>query len=246
MKGEVLASGDVPNDAGGAVDAEVEERRGDGSRGSLARAVLAGGATDTHQRRARVRHHRADIGEIDVDEAGEGDDVADAADALAEDVVGEEEGVLHGERGVDRGEETIVGNDDQGIDVAAEALDGVHRLVVALATLKLEGHGDDADGEDTSRFGHARDDGSSAGAGATTHTGGHEHHVRARERLLDGLPALLGRLLADLGVAARAQATGQLAANLDVAGRGHRRGGHGLRKSGDGCCGWVSIFFRAR
>ena len=26
--------------------------------------------------------------------------------------LGEEEGVLHGERGVDRGEETIVGNDD--------------------------------------------------------------------------------------------------------------------------------------
>ena len=88
------------------------------------------------------------------------------------------------------------------------ALHGVHRLVVALATLELEGHGDDAHGEDARRLGDAGDDGSRAGTGAAAHARGDEHHVGAGESLLDGLPALLGRFLADLGVAARAEAAG--------------------------------------
>ena len=106
--------------------------------------------------------------------------------------------------------------------VAAEALDGVHCLVVALASLELEGHGDDADGKDARCLGDARDDGSCAGASPTAHVGGHEYHVGAGEGLLDGLPALLGRLLADLGVTTRAETAGELLTHLDVAVLGHR------------------------
>ena len=56
--------------------------------GRLGRAVLAAGLADAHQRRAGVGHDRADVGEVEVDEAGDRDQVGDALDALAQDVVG--------------------------------------------------------------------------------------------------------------------------------------------------------------
>ena len=47
VKRQVLASRDVPHDPGGAVDAEVQEGRGNSSRGGFARAVLTSGAADS-------------------------------------------------------------------------------------------------------------------------------------------------------------------------------------------------------
>ena len=225
---QVLAARDVPHDAGGAVDAEVEQRRGDGGGGRLACAVLARGATDAHQRRARVRHHGAHVGEVHVDQPGERDDIADAAHALAQDVVRQEERVLHRQRSVHRGEQAVVGDDDQRVDVAPQPLHRVHGLVVPLAALELERHRHNADGEDAGGFRDARHNRRRAGAGAAAHARGDEHHVRAGEGLLDGLPALLRGLLADLGVAAGAEAARQLLTHLDVTTVRDRRGGHGL------------------
>jgi hypothetical protein len=47
------------------------------------------------ERGARVLHDRAHVGEVEVDQAGKRDQVADALDALAEDVVGDSERVQH-------------------------------------------------------------------------------------------------------------------------------------------------------
>ena len=209
---------------------------------AASRAVLAGGTTDTHQRRARVRHHRADIGEIDVDEAGKGNDVADAADALAEDVVGEEEGVLHGSA-VSTAERTIVGNDDQGIDVAAEALDGVHRLVCSWRPSNLKG----MVAMPTVRIPAALATPATTGAApepvpppipAVTNTMSEPASDCSMDCLLSsaafwpisGLPPAPRPRVSSLPIWMWQD-------------EGTRRGGHGLRKSGDGCCRWVSIFF---
>ncbi len=54
---------------------------------SAARDSPLAGA-DAHQRRAGVVHDRADVGEVEVDQAGDRDQVGDALDALAQDVVG--------------------------------------------------------------------------------------------------------------------------------------------------------------
>ena len=61
----------------------------------LERAVLAVGQADAHHGRAGVFHDRADVGEVEVDEAGDGDEVGDALDALAQRVVGDAERVEH-------------------------------------------------------------------------------------------------------------------------------------------------------
>ena len=64
-----------------------------------------------------------------------------------------------------------------------------------------------------------RDDGRSAGSGAAALAGGDEDHVRAAERVLDLVVALLGRPAADLGLRAGAEALRQLAADVELDGR---------------------------
>ena len=54
------------------------------------------------------------------------------------------------------------------------------------------------------------------GPGAAALAGGDEHHVGALERLFDLDPVLLGRLAADLGIAARPEPPGELAADVEL------------------------------
>ena len=93
-QGQVRAAGDVEQDAAGAVDGDVEQLAGDGLFGGDAGAVLAGGLAHCHQRRAAFGHDGAHVGEVQVDQAGDGDQFGDALDALAQHVVGHAEGIL--------------------------------------------------------------------------------------------------------------------------------------------------------
>ena len=90
---EARAAGDVEQDALGARDVDLEQRAGDRLAGGLRGAVLAARAADAHERGAGVLHDRAHVGEVEVDEAGHRDQVADALDALAQHVVDDAEGV---------------------------------------------------------------------------------------------------------------------------------------------------------
>ena len=58
--------------------------------------------------------------------------------------------------------------------------------------------------------------GRGAGAGAAALAGGDEHHVGALERVAQLVLALHRGLVADLGVGARAEAAGDLAADVDL------------------------------
>ena len=66
---EVAAAGDVQEDAGGALDARLEQRARDRGAGGLGGAVLARRRADAHQRRAGLAHDRAHVGEVEVDDA---------------------------------------------------------------------------------------------------------------------------------------------------------------------------------
>mmetsp|Transcript_2733 Transcript_2733/g.4361 ORF Transcript_2733/g.4361 Transcript_2733/m.4361 type:complete len:219 (+) Transcript_2733:2577-3233(+) len=100
VQGEVLRPRDVPHDTGRAVDAQVQQRGRDGGGSGFARAVFPSCATNAHERRTSVGHHSAHVRKVDVDETRQGDDIANSADALAEDVIREQERVLHGQRGI--------------------------------------------------------------------------------------------------------------------------------------------------
>src|SRR6185437_7998226 len=112
---EVLAAGDVQEDAGGPVDGLFQERRGDRSTGRVGATGLATGGPDPHEGRAGVVHDRAHVGEVEVDQAGNRDQVGDPLDALAQDVVGLPEGVEHRGAPLHYGEQLLVGNHDQGV-----------------------------------------------------------------------------------------------------------------------------------
>src|SRR3954468_23953436 len=177
---EVAAAGDVEQDAGGAVDGLLEQRRADGRLRGLGRAVLPRGRADAHQRAAGVVHDRADVGEVEVDQAGDRDQVRDALDALAQDVVGHAEGVEDRRAPLDDGEQAVVRDDDQRVDDLAQALDALLGLARAVGALELEGPRDDADGERADLvLGDVGDDRRRAGARAAALARRDEHHVRA-------------------------------------------------------------------
>ena len=110
----------------------------------------------------------------------------------------------------------VVRDDDEGVDLLLEALDALLGLHRAATTLEGERAGDDADGEGAEALGHLGDDRRAAGAGAAALAGGDEDHVGALEHLLDLLAVLLGGLATDLGVAAGAEAAGELAADVEL------------------------------
>ena len=191
---EVGAAGDREQHAVRAVDRRLEQRAGDRHLGRRDRAVLAAGRADAHQRGAGVGHHRLDVGEVEVDQAGRGDQVGDARDTLQQHLVGLLEGVEHAHVAVGDRQQPVVGDHDEGVDLLAQRGDALLGLVGAAAALEGERAGDHADGQGAQRAGDAGDDRCATGAGATALAGGHEDHVGALEDLLDLLGVVVGGL----------------------------------------------------
>ena len=79
-----------------------------------------GGGADAHQRRAGVLHDRAHVGEVEVDQARDRDQVGDALDALAQDVVGLAEGVEDARPPLDDRQQLLVRDHDQRVDLLAQ------------------------------------------------------------------------------------------------------------------------------
>jgi hypothetical protein len=84
-EGEALASGEVDEDLLGPVDGHpLEERATDGHLGGVHGAVAPRGAAHAHERQALVGEHPAGVGEVDVDEARDQDEVGDRLDRVQE------------------------------------------------------------------------------------------------------------------------------------------------------------------
>ena len=112
--------------------------------------------------------------------------------------------------------QTVVRDDDEGVDLIGQGGDSGLCLLHAVCTLELEGLRHDTDGQDAGLMCEIRNDRGCARAGATAHTGGDEDHVCALEALGDGRAALLGGLLADVGLGACAHAARQLLTDLQL------------------------------
>ena len=140
-------AGDVEQDAAGTVDGGLEQRAADGGLGGGDRTVLAAGLADAHERRAGAGQDHLHVGEVGVDEARRGDQVGDAGDALQQHLVGHLERVEHAGLLVGDGEQAVVRDDDERVDLLLQPLHagvGLHRTTAAL---EAERAGDHADGE---------------------------------------------------------------------------------------------------
>ena len=67
-----------------------------------------------------VAHDRADVGEVEVDDAGHGDQVGDPLHALAKDVIGHLERVRERRLLLDHLEQPVVLDHDQRVDLVGE------------------------------------------------------------------------------------------------------------------------------
>src|SRR3954462_378447 len=214
---DVAAARDVQQDAGRALDGLLEQRARDRLLASLGRAVLAARLADAHEGGAGVRHDRPHVSEVEVDEAGDRDEVGDPLDALTQDVVGLAERLEDGRTALDDVEELLVRDDDQRVDDLAQAGDALVGLAHPLRALEVERLRDDAHGERTDLvLRDLGDDGRGARAGAAALTGRDEHHARALERLLDVVARLRRGALADVRIRSGAETLGELRADVQL------------------------------
>ena len=198
-----------------AVDGRFQQRAGNSHLGGLLGLALAGSTAHAHVGQARVLHHRGDVGKVQIDEAGVADQVGNGLHRLAQHIIGDLKGIGKGDLLIGGVFQALVGDDDQRIHPAAQFLDALFRLHHPAASLEGEGLGDYAYRQYAQLTGNLRHHRGSAGAGAAAHTGGDEHHIGALQGLGQLVAALLGGLLAHLGVGAGTLAVGQLLADLN-------------------------------
>ncbi len=128
-------------------------------------AVFASGSCRPHHRVPHTRHDGLHIGEVAVDDAGNGDDVRDALDRLAQNVVGdaerfEEAGVLG------YGEQLFVGDHDGRVHRADQLLQPAVGLALAALAFKVKRFRNYRNRERTHLAGERRDNRGSARARA--------------------------------------------------------------------------------
>ena len=198
--------------------ARLEQRRRDRGARGLACAAIASGLANTHQGGARIAHDRANVGKVEVDQAGNRDQVGDALDALAQHVVGHLEGVNNRGAALDQVEQAIVWNHDDRVDMCCELFDSTVGLLGAASTFEAEGTRDNTNRECSEFACDLGNHRSGACTRAATLAGSHEHHVGSAKGLLDLFLALNGGLATDIGVRAGAKAARNLSTelNLDV------------------------------
>src|SRR5579875_2018917 len=216
VQGQVGAAGDVEPHAARALHGDVEQRAGDRRPGSVGGTVVARAAADGHQRRARLGHDGLHIREVEVDQAGLGDQLRDALDALPQHIVHDHEGGLQRGPLLDHLQQALVGDSDQGVDLVLQARQALLGNLATAGALEVERLGHHCHGQRTAALGDLSHHGGGAGAGPPAHAGGDEHHIGLAAQVEQLLGTLLGGALPDRGIAARAEAPGQLLADGDA------------------------------
>ena len=217
---EVVSAGEVDEDALGALDGRVVQQRArDRLLRGIERAVGALTHAGAHHGHAHARHDRAHVGEVEVDEAGDEDEVGDALHRLLQDGVRHPKRLQQRRAAVHDGQQALVGNRDQRVDDAAKRVHARLGLEHALAALERERLGDHGDGEDAEVARERGHHGRRPGAGPAAEPGGDEDHVGALQQPRDRLGVLEGGVAADVGIGAGAESLRQLAAELYLDGR---------------------------
>ncbi len=218
-EGQAAAADHVEEHALGAFDGDIEQGTGQGRFGGIDGAVLAGAFTDGHPGGAGILHDGLHIGEVQVNHAGDGNDLGDSLNAVPQDIVGQLEGAVDACLVV-----AEVSSRSFGIMMSVSTLS--IRLPIPSSAICMRCVPSKAKGLVTTAmvsaplcFGKLRDDRYRAGAGAAAHAGGHEDHVGSAYHFPELIAGLFGGFHTDMMVAAGAQAARQLRPELDT----HRR-----------------------
>ena len=212
--------GNVHEHAGSAIHVDIfEERRREGHVRRTDAAAFAFGDAGPHEGGAAVGHDGLDVGKVDVDKAMTEHNVADAANGVAEDFVGELEGAIKSEGLVGALHdihELLVVHHDHGVDRSTEVRDTLGSERTAALAFELERLGDHGHGKDAHFAGNVTHDRSGTRTGTTTHAGSNEDHVGALHGFLEFFDVFFGSLAANLRLHAGTESLGKLLANLDL------------------------------
>jgi len=122
---QVRATGHIEQDAASAVNGDVQQLAGDGHLGRNPGFVFTAGMTHSHQGRAAFGHDRLDIGKIQVDQTGDGDQFGNALDALAQHIISNAEGILQAGALVHNLQQSIVGDNNQRVRMFLQPVDAI-------------------------------------------------------------------------------------------------------------------------
>src|SRR4030095_7876988 len=172
----------------------------------LLRTLFALRAPDRHQGDAGLGHHGAHVGEVEIDETRLRYELGDPLDSLAQNVVDDAECLIDSRSTVDDVQDPVIRNDDQRVQLLAQARDTRLRIAAPSASFKGKWFGDDADGQRSALLRNLGDDGRSSGPGPTAHARGDKDHVRTPAHSLDFVGTFFGGLLTERRVAPRAEA----------------------------------------
>ena len=199
-----------------AVDRGLEQRGGDSALNRSQRAILTGGRADAHESRASVLHDGLDIVEVNVDQTRGGDQLSDALNTGEQNLIRGTEGIEHRDTHVRDFQESIIGNNDEGIDLFAQRGHAALSLGRTAVTLEGERTSHNSHRQSAGFAGDACDDRSRTGTRATALTGGHEDHVRAVKRGSNLFDMVLCCLATDGRIRSGAEAVRQFAANVQL------------------------------
>src|SRR4029077_10648222 len=144
LQGEAGAAGNVDQDALRALNGIVfEQWAGDGAIGGIDGAAGAGADGGAHHGVALAMHDGFYVSEIAIDDSGDGDDVGDALYGLAQNIVGDAEGVEEAGAALDGFHQAFIGDDDHGVHRADEFLESLLGLEHAALAFESERLGDD-------------------------------------------------------------------------------------------------------
>jgi hypothetical protein len=141
---------------------------------------------------------------------------------VEKDFVGLLERIHHREFRARNGEEPLVRNHDEGVDIFAKSGEAVFRMAHPLFAFEHEWLRNDTDREGSRFFRDFRDDRGSSGAGSAAHTGGDEDHVCALNEFRDFRVIFEGRFTTDFWVCTGAESASHVLTDRDL-GRSERR-----------------------
>ncbi len=217
-QGHVAATGDRDQKAlRTAHGGFVEQRIGDCGLGSSHRTAFTGSFARAHHGLAHFAHDRADVSEVEVNQAFLDHQVGDAGNTRIEHLISHRKSVGKSGLVVGDAEQVLVRNDDERIDILLQFFNAQIGSFHAAGAFKVERLGHNADGEDAAFAGSACHDRRSARAGAAAHACGHKAHMRTVQVIDDFVDAFFRGSTTNFRLRTGAEAFRHGSAKLDDA-----------------------------
>ena len=200
------------------MEAVFQKTARDGFLRSFDRAVFTGCTAGPHQGHSHSGHDGFHIGEVEVDQARHDNQIRDALNRLAQDIVGNPECIEQTGTALEGRQQALVRNGDDGVDAFLQIRETAVCLRQSFLAFERKRLCNDGNGQGTEFRREAGDNRRGARTGAAAKTGGHEDHVRAFERFDDLFGVFERGLPADIGIGSGSETFRQFRADLEFDG----------------------------